>query len=125
MPTILVVEDYVPLQMFYQRVLGGTGHTVTLAASCRQAIACLHESRPDLVLLDMSLPDGDGLSVIRLLTSSVRICSTQIVVVTGNDQYQQLAEVYGVEYFLYKPVSVSMLLTLVDRLTVHHRAAVA
>jgi CheY-like chemotaxis protein len=117
MPTVLVVEDYAPLQMLYHRALSGVGYTVVLAASCREAIECLHELKPDVVLLDMSLPDGDGLSVIQSLAPSARMRSTQFVVVTGHDQYQQLAEVHGIEYFLYKPVSVPMLLTLVDRLT--------
>ncbi len=125
MSTILVVEDYTPLQMFYQRVLRGAGHTVVLAAGCREAIEHLRELRPDVVLLDMSLPDGDGLSVIRSFKDSVRNQGTQFVVITGHDQYQQLAEVQGIEYFLYKPVSVSMLLRLVDRLTAHLHSAVA
>ncbi len=125
MPTVLIVEDFAPLQMFYHRVLGGAGYSVVLAATCREAIEQLRISRPDVVLLDMSLPDGDGLSVIRSLTEAARMHSTQFVVVTGHDQYQQSAEVDGIEYFLYKPVSVSMLLTLVNRLTAHVHSAVA
>jgi CheY-like chemotaxis protein len=125
MPTVLIVEDYQPLRMLYHRVLSSAGYTVILAAGCEEAVKLLRQLRPDVVLLDMSLPDGNGLTVIRSWPPTARWHATQFVAITGHDQYQHLAETHGIEYFLYKPVSVPMLLTLVERLTVHTRSAVA
>ena len=125
MASILIVEDYQPLRMLYHRVLSGAGHAVSLAGSCQEALEHLRASTPDVVLLDMSLPDGDGLAVASALTRPARLRTPQFVAITGHDQYQQLAEAHGIEFFLYKPVSVPMLLTLVERLTVPRFAAVA
>jgi len=117
MATVLVVEDFQPLSSLYKKHLVHAGHNVLEAAGCREALEHLHVSTPDIVILDMSLPDGDGLSLASYLKQTPRFVNTQLVAATGYDQYEQLAEKHGIEYFLYKPVSVPMLLTLIERIS--------
>ncbi len=124
MSTVLIVEDYQPLRTLYSKFLGNSGYTTFQAAGCREALEHLRTLVPDVVLLDMSLPDGDGLILVSYLAHNPRFENTQLVTITGNDQYQQLAEQYGIDYFLYKPVSMPMLLTLVNRLTTEQRQTV-
>jgi CheY-like chemotaxis protein len=121
MPTILVIEDYQPLRILYTKFLGNAGYITLQAAGCREALDHLDVVTPDVVLLDMSLEDGDGLVLVSYLAHNPRFANTQLITITGNDQYQQIAEQYGIEYYLYKPVSMPMLLTLVQRLIVEQK----
>jgi len=116
MTTVLVVEDYAPLRALYQKALAGQ-YRVDSASSCEEAITYLQSSTPDVVLLDMSLSDGSGMIVANYLAQATRFADTQLVIATGNDQYQQIADSVGCDYYLYKPVSIEMLLTLMQRIT--------
>src|SRR5271165_2481768 len=123
MTTVQIIEDYEPLRVLYDKILRSAGYTTIQAGSCQEALDQLHVRTPDVILLDFSLPDGDGRSVVNYLSDHGRFANTRLVTVTGNDQYRQLAEDYGIEYFLYKPVSMPMLLTLVKRLTADYATA--
>ncbi len=118
MTTVLVVEDYAPLRTLYQKSLTSQGFAVNAASTCEEAFVYLRTSTPDIVLLDMSLSDGSGMVVANYLSGQERFSETQVVIVTGNDQYQQIADTVGCDYYLYKPVSIEMLLTLMQRITV-------
>ena len=118
MTTVLVVEDYAPLRTLYQKSLTSQGFAVNAASTCEEAFVYLRTSTPDVVLLDMSLSDGSGMVVANYLSGQERFSETQVVIVTGNDQYQQIADTVGCDYYLYKPVSIEMLLTLMQRITV-------
>jgi CheY-like chemotaxis protein len=121
MPTVLIIEDYQPLRILYSKFLGNAGYVTLQAAGCREALGHLDNVTPDIVLVDMSLEDGDGLMLISYLAHNTRFANTELVTITGNDQYQQIAEEHGIEYYLYKPVSMPMLLTLVQRLTAEQK----
>ncbi len=87
------------------------------ATSCLSALECLAARAPDVLVLDMNLPDGNGLFIIDYCQADPRLATTRIVVVSANDQFQPFVEERGIEYFLCKPVSVSMLSRLVRRLS--------
>jgi CheY-like chemotaxis protein len=74
------------------------------------------ERRPDLVLLDMHLPDIDGLELLRHLQSDPQTASVPVVVVSADALAVQIEEALkaGARRYLTKPVSVNELLTVVD-----------
>jgi DNA-binding response OmpR family regulator len=114
MQTVMIVEDDAELFRLYQTVF--SDKALMQATTVRQAIEYLQNIIPEIVVLDMSLPDGNGFTILKFLRENPRFAKTQILVVTGNDQYQERVESMGVEYFLFKPISVMMLKDLVARL---------
>jgi DNA-binding response OmpR family regulator len=69
-PTILVVEDERDIRELLRRYLERAGHSVLSAGTGAEALRLLDESRPDLVLLDLGLPDIDGTDVLQAATST-------------------------------------------------------
>ena len=66
--SILVVDDDVTVRGLVVRILRSWGHVVIAeAGSIAEALTCAEELRPDTVLVDIGLPDGDGFSLTRLL----------------------------------------------------------
>jgi two-component system, OmpR family, KDP operon response regulator KdpE len=81
--TILLVEDDPPTRSSVATFLRGHGHDVTEAADAAEAIKAWESGRPDLIVLDLGLPDRDGLAVIRHVR---REATTPILVLSARDR---------------------------------------
>lgn len=81
---ILVVEDNPANQMLAEAVLQGHGYVVRLAATAAEALVSIELERPDLVLMDISLPGQDGLSLTRQLKADPAYASIPVVAVTAH-----------------------------------------
>jgi len=68
-PRILVVDDESSVRRFMERVLSDVGYFVTSAPTARWALAEVRNRQLDVIVLDLSLPDADGLEVIRQIRS--------------------------------------------------------
>jgi two-component system chemotaxis response regulator CheY len=113
-PTALVVDDSWYMQLTMADVLEAEGYRVHTAADGSSALDLYDEVRPDVVLMDLVLPDLDGISAmqgIRRLDSDARV-----VVVTGllDDGARLAAMRSGASGFLPKPFSVDLLLRAVE-----------
>ena len=84
MARILIVEDNPTNMKLAVLILTSAGHTVLQAASAQQGIALAMSERPDLVLMDMQLPDMDGIEATRILRASPETARTPIVAVTAS-----------------------------------------
>jgi CheY-like chemotaxis protein len=71
--TVLIVDDHAEFRAAARALLEAGGFTVAEAADGRSAVAAVTMSRPDLVLLDIQLPDVDGFSVAELLVGQTEI----------------------------------------------------
>lgn len=80
-PRILIVDDADELRAFFVRTLLVDGYCVTAVATARQAIAAIRDGEFELVVLDFSLPDGDGLELTRQLRCEMP--SLHILAVSG------------------------------------------
>lgn len=100
---VLVVEDAALLSMLYESVLGRAGHDVTVAATLAEARARLAAGRFALVLLDLQLPDGDGMAILEELRSRQPEC--RVIVITANGSINRAVEAMraGAFDFLVKP----------------------
>lgn len=107
--TILVVDDDVQLRRFLRTTLGGHGHAVVEAGSVAEALAAIRRLRPAVVLLDLGLPDGDGLAVVRAFAPAER---PPIIVLSarGQEGDKVAALDAGAEDYLTKPFGASELL---------------
>jgi two-component system, OmpR family, KDP operon response regulator KdpE len=116
---VLVVEDDREIRFLLQSSLGVEGFEVQTAVSVSEAAAMLQHSPPDLVLLDLGLPDGDGIDLVRQVR---REHNLPILVVSA--RHQEAAKVKlldaGADDYLTKPFSVSELLARI-RVALRHR----
>ncbi|WAZ27143.1 response regulator transcription factor [Streptomyces cinnabarinus] len=111
---LLVVDDEPTVRELLCAALRHSGFTVTAAATGQEALDRAHETRPDLVLLDVMLPDLDGFEVIRLLRERHRPATGHIPVVflTARDATQDKIEglVLGGDDYVTKPFDLQELI---------------
>ena len=107
-PTVLVVEDDGETRAALRRELGVRGYRVVEAADGRAALRAWEARRPDLVLLDLGLPDMEGLDVIRRIR---RDAATPIVILSGRYEESEKVEALerGADDYVTKPFGVDEL----------------
>lgn len=87
-PRILVIEDEVGLQKLILRRALQEGIEAVAALSCAQGFALAVELRPQVILLDVHLPDGDGIDLLQRLKSDHRTAHIPVVAWSGSDAGQ-------------------------------------
>ena len=118
MATILVVEDELDVQRVVAKRLSSRGFTVHCASDGVQAVSLAHKVNPDLIVLDLQLPAGDGLTVLRKLRVSGNIQRARVVVLTGmtNETYKKSVLIEGVDAYLQKPYDAQVLFDTIDNI---------
>jgi two-component system, OmpR family, KDP operon response regulator KdpE len=117
--TVLVVDDEPPIRRLLRTSLGAQGYTVIEAGSGRDALALVNHDKPDLVILDLGLPDLNGIEVIR----AVRAHSTvPIIVLSVRDDERGKVEALdlGADDYVTKPFGVEELVARM-RTALRHR----
>ena len=107
-PVVLVVEDDAETRHVVARELSARGYRVEQAADGRSALDHWEARRPDVVLLDLGLPDTDGLQIIRRIR---REASTPIVILSGRYEEREKVEALdrGADDYVTKPFGVDEL----------------
>ncbi len=116
---ILIIEDDNDLLFLYHTALSQKGYDVIEARSSAQAMELLQapDFLPEVVFVDMGMPDAPGTRPINYMRSEPRFDSTRIVVVTANDQYRSRVADKNISHFLVKPVTIAQLIAVADELT--------
>lgn len=110
--SILVVEDEAAIRRFVRLALGAEGHTVHEADSVARGLIEAGTRRPDLVVLDLGLPDGDGIEVIRGLRSWSTV--PVIVLSARSQEADKIAALdAGADDYLVKPFGAGELMARV------------
>jgi two-component system cell cycle response regulator len=104
---ILVVEDIETIRQLMVTVLHELGHTTIEAATGVQALIAAREQHPDLILLDLMIPELSGIEVCRQLRADKATQDIRIIIVSGADAKMGLEEsiIAGADDFLAKPIS--------------------
>ena len=110
-PTILLIEDHKEFQELVSALLKAEGFAVVAANSSAAALTALDTLRPSLILLDSSLPDGDGVDLARSIRT--RRVGAPIVLMTTDSQSTGLTAEIGAIQILVKPFSTASLLSTV------------
>ena len=109
---ILVIEDDPVARADLEARLAANGYTVARAADAASALTVVNRERPDLILLDLGLPAGDGFLVLERLRKIETLAAIPVLVVTGRSdpETRKRVESMGVAPVLLKPVGTEALL---------------
>src|SRR5438105_15875572 len=112
---ILVIEDDPVARADLQARLEANGYIVVRAADAASAMTVVNRERPDLILLDLGLPAGDGYLVLERLRKIEAFAAIPVLVVTGRSDAdtRKRVEAMGVAPVLSKPVDTEVLLAAV------------
>ena len=114
---VLVVEDDPGIRVLLEGLLRQRGYGVTLAETGQRALAAMRECEPDLVLLDLHLPDMSGWDLLGWRDQDPNLAHVPVLVVSGADAGDlQRAQQLGAPVFVSKPFDVEVLLAEVGRL---------
>jgi two-component system KDP operon response regulator KdpE len=118
LPRVLLIEDELPIRKFVSAALVAASYHLDEAATAQQALQHANQSPPDIVILDLGLPDMDGQEVIRRLREWL---TAPIIVLSARDEDQQKITALdnGADDYLTKPFSTGELLARV-RVALRH-----
>ena len=119
--TVLVVDDEPDARDFLTTVLEDNGYAVVVANDGIEAIAILEASPPDLVTLDITMPEKSGVAVYRKLKEEEELQGIPVIIITGiSDDFKQFIsnrrQVPPPEGYISKPVEHADFLKMVDGL---------
>jgi DNA-binding NtrC family response regulator len=120
MQQILVVDDEIGIRELLSEILSDEGYQVRLAENASEARACRTRLRPDLVLLDIWMPDTDGITLLKEWASS-GLLTMPVVMMSGHGTIDTAVEAtrIGAYDFLEKPIALQKLLATVGRALQH------
>jgi CheY-like chemotaxis protein len=115
MSTIVIIEDDAAIRKFVTVNLRARGHTVIEAADGQQGLAVLYSNRPNLVLLDNSMPGMSGVELAREISVDQSLAGIPLVLLTGSgrESLGDLSDLPIISGVLMKPISVDDLLDVV------------
>jgi len=115
MANILVVDDELGIRDLLSEILNDEGHSVELAENAAQARSARTRSRPDLVLLDIWMPDTDGVTLLKEW-STTGLLTMPVIMMSGHATIETAVEAtkIGAQSFLEKPITMQKLLKAVE-----------
>lgn len=117
-PKILVVEDFEDLRRLVASYLNSRGYHVLQAANGKVAIQTARREKPQLILLDIRLPDLNGVDVVRELRKLSQTKQVPIVgwsAESGSNPQREMLRRAGISDYIQKPTSLKELNTVIER----------
>jgi DNA-binding NtrC family response regulator len=116
MANILVVDDELGIRDLLSEILFDEGHQVELAENASQARLARQKNRPDLVLLDIWMPDTDGVSLLKEWASA-GLLNMPVIMMSGHATIDTAVDAVkiGAQAFLEKPITLQKLLKAVEQ----------
>jgi CheY-like chemotaxis protein len=108
MPHILLIEDIADNATLVQRVLSSQGYQVTWAANAEEGLAMAEEGAPEMILLDLGLPDIDGQTLVGYLRDMPGLRTVPIIAVSAwpEESARSMVTAYGCNGYISKPIDV-------------------
>jgi CheY-like chemotaxis protein len=118
LPTILIADDNEDLRDMMRQLLESHGYRVLEAAGGREAAERAVRERPALVIMDLGMPDMDGLSAVAEIRRHVAAPETEILIISAYDrlEYRTEAVAAGCGGFIAKPIEPTALLKTIKLL---------
>ena len=117
-PVVMVVEDFEDNRFMMRRLLEMSGYRVLEAINGEEAVEMAHRERPQLILMDLSLPQLDGLAATRRIRQHADLRDVPIVAVSAHDtaDFHADALAAGCNDYVTKPIDFDQLEALLHRL---------
>jgi two-component system cell cycle response regulator DivK len=125
MSTILIVEDNEKNMKLVRDILRHKQYTTLEAVNGLDGVRIARESRPDLVLMDIQLPDIDGIEALRRIREEASLDRVPVIAVSASvmPDDQQKIVTSGFDAFVIKPINLKQFLATVQRLLAEGRAS--
>jgi CheY-like chemotaxis protein len=116
--TIMVVDDNPDIITIVKTILEGRGYTVFSASSGPELLSMLPNHKPDLIILDIMMPEMDGLEVLTRLKAKTETATTPVILLTAKVQYEDVLGGYklGADYYITKPFTSTQLVNGINLL---------
>ena len=116
--TIMVVDDNPDIITIVKTILEGKGYGVLSASSGPELLNMLKSQKPDLIILDIMMPEMDGLEVLTRLKGMSDTTSIPIILLTAKVQYEDVLGGYklGADYYITKPFTSTQLVNGINLL---------
>ena len=117
-PSVLIVDDSRDAANILSSLFNNQGYEVYVAYDWSRALEAAKTHIPDIILLDLGMPEMDGIHLALLLREDEQLKGKLLVAVTGyaDDVHRQQCEAAGFDYVLPKPVAWADLKSIIDRL---------
>lgn len=114
---VLVVEDFRAICDIYEDALSGAGYEVRSASSGSEALRVLRLHPPDVLVLDLGLPDISGWDLLQTMRGTPALEDIPVVIITGDPEQtnETRGRALGCVSYIAKPVLLSDLIEMVDR----------
>lgn len=118
MAHVLIVDDYVVSQRLLSQIFRNAGHSTETAGDGPEALDWLASEPFDMVVLDVSMPEMDGITVLEHIRSDDTYGNPYVIMLTasGEDHVRIRAEQAGADAFLTKPSSSAQVIAVVNEL---------
>lgn len=116
--TIMVVDDNPDIITIVRTILEGKGYNVLSAYSGAELFTSIEQQKPDLVVLDIMMPQMDGLEVLTRLKGSADTSAIPVILLTAKVQYEDVLGGYklGADYYITKPFTSTQLINGINLL---------
>jgi CheY-like chemotaxis protein len=111
---VLVVDDHLDGVRSLVQLLRARGHTVAFAINGFAALGEAREFKPQVIIVDMRLPDMTGLDVARQLKSEPDLQGVRFIALSGSPEYQKKAADNGLVEFVLKPASPDVWIAMLE-----------
>jgi len=113
---VLIVDDDPLIGQFLVDVLDGKGFTVTVARNGKEGLEAARKQKPDLILLDVMMPELNGFQVCEILRRDAALEATPVVMLTAmeNQKVNELAFEAGAEVCMTKPFQPDRLVNIIN-----------
>jgi two-component system, cell cycle response regulator len=112
---VLIIDDDVDLVAYLKESLERQSYFVSIALSAERGLKIFYESKPDLILLDIRLPDQSGIEVLHQIIGKAKKERIPIIIISGENSKEIQLNVYslGVMDFVAKPIDIDLFLMLI------------
>jgi len=125
MKTILIVEDNEKNMKLVRDILRHNGHETIEATTGGEGVRLASEKKPDLILMDIQLPDIDGIEALGRIRKDTSLDAVAVIAVSASvmPDDQQKIVTSGFDAFVTKPINLKQFLDTVKRFLAHGRTA--
>jgi two-component system alkaline phosphatase synthesis response regulator PhoP len=116
--SIMVVDDNPDIITIVRTILEGKGYSVFSASSGPELLELLKDQKPDLIILDIMMPEMDGLEVLTRLKGMAETATIPVILLTAKVQYEDVLGGYklGADYYITKPFTSTQLVNGINLL---------